>query len=339
MFGKDSLNDRIFNLEDAVEYLSERVGEKVFVNDLIKLILEGRLRPSCYLSSVFLAEVIKYQTGTESLSLATKFNLSEWAYCDVTYESGKYHEHISAINVLNLQSEFQEDLTARIYSVSPNPFFKLKERLMESHDGKLSHSETALYTEKLKNSQFHTGTFELEMTKEVSRWFTSIHAGTEPYDIEELYFTDNDGQRFKRVYSNESHQFGFKAENPSVTRLKLSDIKIQELHLNELIKAPKHGSSEGNDLTSFMKQRVDVAKRYVEERSEEQIRALTTYEIWHELWALSSELVPMHSQYNADEIFDQSLSEDSMIRGLSALRSAGVSIPKRKRKSRKKAQQ
>ncbi len=337
MLGLENLGARIFNLEDAAEYLSERIGKKVFVNDLIKLILEGKLRPVCYLTGVFLAEVKKYQIGFESLSLATKINLSEWSYCDVTYESGKYHENISAINVLNLQSEVHEDLTARIYSEYLNPFFKLKERLEDSRDGESSHHETALYQEKLDNSQFRTGTFGLETTKEVSRWFSSIHAGVEPYDIEELYFTNKDGQRFKRVYSNESHQFGFKVDHRSVTRLKLSDIKLEESDINQFLMSAKQSSPRDDGLTPFTKHRVDIAKQYVEERTEDEIRALRTFELWQELWALASKQIPYDSQYNADEIFDQRVSEDSMIRGLSALRKAGVNIPKRKRKSRKKS--
>ena len=268
MIDSKSLSDRVLNLEDAAEYLSQKSGEKFFVNDLIGLILENQLRATCYLVQVALAQVSEEEVSRESMAFgyAEGYQLSGWHAIRSAYSSDLYEQSLADINVLNLQSGVLVKTTAKIFNEPPpDPFYKIQMLADERKENDRLYGREMLIREKLSKPELYNGVFELEMNKELSRWFKHIHAGIEPFDIEQLYFLSDDGQRFKRVYLEEFYQHGYKREQPSVTRLTLRDIKVYESDIKQLLEPPVQNAPSKDSMTLFLKHRVQVAEKYVVE--------------------------------------------------------------------------
>jgi len=324
------LGKRALSLKEALSFLEEKLDTQIFISDLIQLIIDGDLKPYCYLNRLAASKVYSYCRLSNSEKklwfdeswLLESFSTSNNSQNEKVRDSSPRAEPIPKI-IFNLNSQkIESDETQSrdyLYEATSNISKKANEVGQEAVLAQIRHQPV----QELDEVEFLTGIFELDISHyEIMDWFRDQHASQHVSDIRDIYFLNKAGDKYKRVFSDSRYEYR--------TRLQLEDIKLSFEELQTILKPSVDSSPKTKspiELSSYVQGQIFVCRRYRELNKKEYISGRRATEIWSDLWQVAFDLSNEGHKIDPDRLFKKHVQMDTMYRTFKKFRDAGIDFP------------
>lgn len=307
--------NRALSIEDAADYLSEELKQRIYASDLYSLIQKKKLKPSCYINGAPGRACVQYCPVMFPILRKASANLTGF----------KAVENLqSQRSVRDLRGELKET------AIMPSEQHALNKRLSLLSNDK-SKSQMMTITG-FKEAVWLQGIYEIYLTEDFLNWVGNVFASGLISDLDDFTLQSDDGELVKIVeYSNNGDRKVTNQLHQSIIRLEVSDLRIQFKHIQDFLKVIKNNQADNRKSRQkplILEDREIVARAFVEQNKTKDLRSLTTIELWKGLHTTASEM--NEPGIDADRLFSQSLVENTILKILKQFRDEGVGIPLRR---------
>lgn len=314
---------RSFSLEDAAKYLTEKLKQPVFINDLIKLAEQKKLKLSCQVTGVAGRKVIQFCKPNFNDHLKEVFPLS-------------FKPSFSFLPSSEPSQRVIKNLRGQKWETNP---VTLPEQ-HDKHKGVSFRFNKNLATWDLPyltgfgGAVWLEGVYEIVITECFQKWLSSAVLPSSPvFDLDDFTLVDERGEPVKIAgYTSNGHKKKDEEPHQALVRLEVSDLKVQLQHILEfleLLQVQKTNTSHANkSKPSYLELRKIVAQVYVKKKTQEYIRSLSTVELWDELYQTAKDM--FDPKIDPEILFKRTSENNTIEKEFVKLRKLGVAIPIRR---------
>lgn len=306
------IQNRALSIEDAADYLSEELQQRIYATDIYSLIQQKKLKPSCYVNGAPGRLCIQYCPVMFPIprKVPTGFRAVE--------------DQLSHRSVKDLKGELKEA------AIIPSKQYERNKR------ASLGWNDTSKSQMRIINGfkapVWLQGIYEIYLNEDFLNWIGSVLASSIIFDLHDFTLQSDDGHLVKIVeYSNNGNSNVRDQLYQSIIRLEVSDLRIQFEHIQDFVKYLKTNKSSnvGSPKKSLiLEDREVVARAFVEQNKTKDLRSLTTIELWKGFHTTATKM--NQPNLDADRLFSQSLVENTILKILKQFRDRGIDIPLRR---------